>query len=276
MKFNLNIKTKLLAGFGSILFLLLIVTLTSFYGIAQLESRVAEAETKEYKMQRANSSFWALRLSQAQFPSSPQLWQRILDSEKPNKDSFYENLKKYKEVRELTSEEKVLIEELETNIAEYLGKRPEIFSLVQAGKVDEANEIRAKFSQPRGFAATKAIDQILTLSIKDDKARKELPTAHLHRFPWGLTVGYLRHQIKPLVVPAAPDSGSVEISKDFSVNPSKWSVTIVVRVPLLAERSLQSSKPNQLIYPHEIHIRSLCQHAPDWGCDRRYQQKMPC
>ena len=34
MKFNLNIKTKLLAGFGSILFLLLIVTLTSFYGIA--------------------------------------------------------------------------------------------------------------------------------------------------------------------------------------------------------------------------------------------------
>lgn len=188
MKFNLNIKTKLLAGFGSILFLLLIVTLTSFYGIAQLESRVAEAETKEYKMQRANSSFWALRLSQAQFPSSPQLWQRILDSEKPNKDSFYENLKKYKEVRELTSEEKVLIEELETNIAEYLGKRPEIFSLVQAGKVDEANEIRAKFSQPRGFAATKAIDQILTLSIKDDRARKELLLSSVERIKLVVTL----------------------------------------------------------------------------------------
>ena len=181
MKFNLNIKSKLLAGFGSILFLLLIVTLTSFYGISQLEERVAEAETKEYLMQRANSAYWALRLSQAQFPTSPQLWQRILDSEKPNKDTFYENLKKYKQVRELTPEEKTLIEELETNIAEYFAKRPEIFSLVQAGKVDEANEIRAKFSQPRGFAATKAMDQLLTLTIKDDQAREDKLLASVQR-----------------------------------------------------------------------------------------------
>ena len=48
MKFNLNIKTKLIAGFGTILFLLLVVTVTSFSGISQLEGRVAQAETKEY------------------------------------------------------------------------------------------------------------------------------------------------------------------------------------------------------------------------------------
>ena len=163
----------MLAGFGSILFLLLVVTVTSFSGISQLEGRVAEAETKEYLLQRANSSYWGLRLAQAQFPTSPQLWQRILDSEKPNKDKFYENLKKYKEVREMTTDEKTIVSELETNISEYFSKRPEIFSLVQAGKVDEANEVRAKFSQPRGFAATKAMDQLLDLTTKDDKARKE-------------------------------------------------------------------------------------------------------
>jgi methyl-accepting chemotaxis protein len=190
MKFNLNlnIKKKLLAGFGSILFLLLVVTVTSFYGISQLESRVAQAETKEYLLQRANSSYWALRLSQAQFPTSPQLWQRILDSEKPNKDSFFENLNKYKSVRGLTAVEQKIIEELETNIAEYFAKRPEIFSLVQAGKVDEANDIRAKFSQPRGFAATKAMDQLLDMTIKDDKARKDELLASVQRIKLVVTL----------------------------------------------------------------------------------------
>ncbi len=188
MKLNLNIKTKLLAGFGSILFLLLVVTVTSFSGISQLEGRVAEAETKEYLLQRANSSYWALRLSQAQFPSSPQLWQRILDSEKPNKDKFYENMKKYKEAHEMTPDEKTIIGELETNIAEYFGKRPEVFALVQAGKVDEANEVRAKYSQPRGFAATKAMDQLLEMTIKDDKARKDQLLGSVQRIRFIVTL----------------------------------------------------------------------------------------
>ena len=173
MKLNLKIKTKLLAGFGSILFLLLVVTVTSFSGISQLEGRVAEAETKEYLLQRANSAYWALRLSQAQFPTSPQLWQRILDSEKSNKDRFEENMKKYKEIREMTPDEKTIVAELETNISEYFAKRPEIFALVQAGKIDDANELRAKYSQPRGFAATKAMDQLLEITIKDDKVRRD-------------------------------------------------------------------------------------------------------
>lgn len=183
MKFNLNlnIKKKLLAGFGSILFLLLVVTGTSFNGISQLEERVAQAETKEYLLQRANSSYWALRLSQAQFPTSPHLWQRIIDSEKPNRESFYENLNKYKTVREMSPLEKTMVAELETNISEYLSKRPEIFSLVQAGKVDEANDVRAKFSQPRGFAATKAMDQLLEMTTKDDKARKDELLASVQR-----------------------------------------------------------------------------------------------
>jgi methyl-accepting chemotaxis protein len=188
MKLNLNIKTKLLAGFGSILFLLLVVTVTSFSGITQLEGRVAQAETKEYLLQRANSSYWALRLSQAQFPTSPQLWQRILDSEKPNKDKFYENLKKYKEVREMTADEKNVVADLETNIAEYFAKRPEVFSLVQAGKVDEANELRAKYSQPRGFAATKAMDQLLEMTIKDDKERKDLLLGSVQRIKFIVTL----------------------------------------------------------------------------------------
>lgn len=188
MKLNLNIKTKLLAGFGSILFLLLVVTVTSFSGISQLEGRVAEAETKEYLLQRANSSYWALRLSQAQFPTSPQLWQRILDSEKPNKDKFYENMKKYKEVREMTPDEKNIVAELETNISEYFAKRPEVFALVQAGKVDEANELRAKYSQPRGFAATKAMDQLLEMTIKDDKARKDQLLGSVQRIKFIVTL----------------------------------------------------------------------------------------
>lgn len=188
MKLNLNIKTKLLAGFGSILFLLLVVTVTSFSGISQLEGRVAEAETKEYLLQRANSSYWALRLSQAQFPTSPQLWQRILDSEKPNKDKFYENMKRYKEVREMTPDEKNIVAELETNISEYFAKRPEVFALVQAGKVDEANELRAKYSQPRGFAATKAMDQLLEMTIKDDKARKDQLLGSVQRIKFIVTL----------------------------------------------------------------------------------------
>ena len=188
MKLNLNIKTKLLAGFGSILFLLLVVTVTSFSGISQLEGRVAEAETKEYLLQRANSSYWALRLSQAQFPTSPQLWQRILDSEKPNKDKFYENMKRYKEVREMTPDEKNIVAELETNISEYFAKRPEIFALVQAGKIDEANELRAKYSQPRGFAATKAMDQLLEITIKDDKARKDQLLGSVQRIKFIVTL----------------------------------------------------------------------------------------
>lgn len=181
LNLNLNIKQKLLAGFGSILFLLLVVTVASFNGISQLEQRVAQAETKEYLLQRANSSYWALRLSQAQFPTGPHLWQRILASEKPNIDSFYENLNKYKAVRAMDATEQKMVTELETNIAEYLAKRPDIFSLVQAGKVDEANDIRAKFSQPRGFAATKAMDQLLDMTVKDDKARKDELLASVQR-----------------------------------------------------------------------------------------------
>lgn len=188
MKFNFNIKTKLLAGFGSILFLLLVVTATSFSGITQLEGRVAQAETKEYLLQRANSSYWALRLSQAQFPTSPHLWQRILDSEKPNMDSFYENLKRYKELREMAPLEKKIVADLEENIAEYFAKRPEIFRLVQAGKVDEANDIRAKFSQPRGFGATKSMDQLLDMTVKDDKARKDELLAAVSRIKFIVTL----------------------------------------------------------------------------------------
>jgi methyl-accepting chemotaxis protein len=181
MKFNLNIKTKLLAGFGLILFLLLVVTATSFSGITQLEERVAQAATKEYLLQRANSAYWALRLSQAQFPTSPHLWQRILDTEKPNMDTFYDNLNKFKTLREMGQVEKTMVADLEDNIAEYFAKRPEIFRLVQAGKVDEANDIRAKFSQPRGFAATKAMDQLLDMTVKDDKARKDELLASVSR-----------------------------------------------------------------------------------------------
>ena len=140
-----------------------------------------DVKNKEYLLQRANSSYWALRLAQAQFPTSPQLWQRILDAEKPTQGKFYENLNRYKELREMTSEEKAIVAELENNIVEYFAKRPEIFSLVQAGKIDEANDIRAKFSQPRGFASTKAMDQLLELTIKDDKARKEELLASVQR-----------------------------------------------------------------------------------------------
>ncbi|MGV8933169.1 MAG: methyl-accepting chemotaxis protein [Gallionellaceae bacterium] len=188
MKFNLNIKTKLLAGFGLILFLLLVVTATSFSGITQLEERVAQAATKEYLLQRANSAYWALRLSQAQFPTSPHLWQKILDTEKPNMAIFYDNLNKFKTLREMGAVEKTMVTDLEENIAEYFAKRPEIYRLVQAGKVDEANEIRKQFSQPRGFEATKAMDQLLDMTVKDDKARKDELLASVSRIKFIVTL----------------------------------------------------------------------------------------
>lgn len=173
MKFNLNIKTKLIAGFGSILFLLLVVTVSSFYGISLLEERVARAETKEYLLQRANAAYWALRLTQAQFVTSPQLWQSIIDAEKPTKDAFYENLNKFKAVRALTPEEKVLVDEIEKNSSEYIARRLEVFNLVKEGKTEVANEIRATYSQPRSGLVVKAIDKLLDLTIKDDRTRKE-------------------------------------------------------------------------------------------------------
>jgi methyl-accepting chemotaxis protein len=181
MNFNLNIKSKLLAGFGTIVFLLLVVAVAAFNGISQLEGRVAQAESKEYLLQRANTAYWALRLTQAQFVTSPQLWKQILDAEKQTTENFYVNLKKFKEVRELTAEEKVLIAEVETNSSEYIARRLEVFSLVQAGKTDEANEIRAKYSQPRSGLVVKAMEQLLVLTIKDDKARKEQLLASVQR-----------------------------------------------------------------------------------------------
>lgn len=173
MKLNLNIKSKLLAGFGSILFLLLVVTVTSFSGISQLEGRVAQAETKEYLLQRANVAYWALRLTQAQFVTSPQLWQSIYDAEKSTVDTFYGNLNKFKAVRELTPEEKSLVDEIEKNSSEYIARRIEVFNLVKEGKVDVANEIRATYSQPRSGLVVKAIAKLLEVTIKDDKARKD-------------------------------------------------------------------------------------------------------
>jgi len=192
MKFNLNIKSKLLAGFGSILFLLLVVTVASFNGISLLEGRVAQAESKEYLLQRANSAYWALRLTQAQFVTSPQLWQKILDAEKPTVDSFYENMKKFKEVRELTPEEKALVAEIEINSSEYISRRVEVFRLVQAGKADEANEIRAKYSQPRSGSVIAAMEKLLEVTIKDDKARKDELLASVQRIKLVVTIlGFL-------------------------------------------------------------------------------------
>ena len=173
MKFNFNIKTKLLTGFGTILLLLLIVAVSSFYGISLLEGRVAQAESKEYLLQRANSSYWALRLTQAQFVTSPQLWTAILDAEKPTKELFYENMKKFIDVRALTPEEKSLVDIIETNSAEYISRRAEVFSLVQAGKPEVANEIRAKYSQPRSAAVINAMDKLLELTRASDAARRQ-------------------------------------------------------------------------------------------------------
>jgi len=182
MKFNLNIKSKLLAGFGTILLLLLIVTAASFNGISQLETRVAQAETKEYLLQRANSAFWSLRLALAQFNAySPHLWPKLISEEKAKQESLYENLKKYKELREMTPEEKVLVQGLEADMAEFLTTRPEIFRLVQAGKDEEANEFRIKVTQPHSAAAISQMEKLLDLTIKDDKALKDQLLASVQR-----------------------------------------------------------------------------------------------
>jgi len=181
MKYGL--RTKILAGFGVVLFLLLIVGSIGFKNTVDHE--------KEYKslydhnvlaavhLSAAQNALWQLRYGFPQFMvGDPAARAKIVADEPTWYKVISDNLKEYEKELE-SDEEKTSFRELKESYEKYVQARPKWFDLYGAGKLEEAAAWRAQTTTPFGAATVKAFQRQIDYQQKlgDDHLKDSLASA---------------------------------------------------------------------------------------------------
>lgn len=172
---KLNIRQKLLLGFGLMLCALVGVGGYAVLQLNGLEQTIKRTQGKEALLGRANSALWALRYSLPQYLAldNPTARQKIIDEQPGLWKVVEDNLKVYGESQGLSAEEQGRHKALVSGFPAYKQRRKEWFDLVVANRFEEAAEWRKKYTTPTGAATIKAFGELLDITVKNDAIKRE-------------------------------------------------------------------------------------------------------
>jgi hypothetical protein len=170
MKLNLTIRTKVLAGFSLLLALSAVFAVLSLWQVNTLQRLQALTETKFSIIAQAENSVWELRSGFPLYMTSPDPKRRqsIRDANPKHIRDVEQGLQTYSELPNLTDEEAGKLKETREALAQYVSRQPMLFGLFEEGKVDEAQEIRTKWTTPGAIATVKGITELRKLAQKNN------------------------------------------------------------------------------------------------------------
>ena len=171
MKLNLTIRTKVLAGFSLLLALSAVFAVLSLWQVNTLQRLQALTETKFSIIAQAENSVWELRSGFPLYMTSPDPKRRqsIRDANPKHIRDVEQGLQTYSELPNLTDEEAGKLKETREALAQYVSRQPMLFGLFEEGKVDEAQEIRTKWTTPGAIATVKGITELRKLAQKNNE-----------------------------------------------------------------------------------------------------------
>lgn len=171
MKLNLTIRTKVLAGFSLLLVLSAVFAVVSIWQVNALQRLQGLAETKFSIIAQAENSIWELRSGFPLFMTSPDPKRRqsIKEANPRHIRDVEQGLKAYSELPNLTEEEADKLKETRQALADYVSKQPLLFDLFEDGKVDEAQDIRTKWTTPGAIATVKGITELRKLAQQNNE-----------------------------------------------------------------------------------------------------------
>lgn len=172
---NLNIRQKLWFGFATLMAALLITGAFSFYQVSRLERVIAESQSKEALVGRAQSALWELRYGFPQFLvlTDAENRKKIVDAEPRLYKVLEDNLKAYGAAQGLTATEAAAHKTTTAAWEAYKVRRANWFTLIADGKTEEAAAWRAEYTTPLGAASVKSMGDLITVTEKDDLAQRE-------------------------------------------------------------------------------------------------------
>jgi len=172
-----TIRTKLLAGFGTMLLLMGVVGSVGWRYNANLEAAFErlynDSVQGAVQLARAESALWQLRYGFPQF--------LVLGAEERPK-LISDQAKWYKEIDDAlkiyaagnrTAEEKQVLKEWDDVFTKYRETRPRWFDLIMAGKTQEAAEWRARTEIPLGDASVNALSTMIGQQQWDADERRQ-------------------------------------------------------------------------------------------------------
>ena len=174
MKFNLNIRAKLIIGFTILLVLLVAVAALSYRDIGRLENTIVETQGDEVLLATAQSNLWELRYGFPQFLvlTDAENRKKIVDAEPRLYAAVEDNLGRFAKTAQRRSDDELqLLRDLTEAFAKYKAARPKWFDLIAAGKAEEAAEWRAATTTPFGATLVKGFTKLIEVTQASD-ARK--------------------------------------------------------------------------------------------------------
>ena len=163
-----TIRSKMLGGFGLMLFLIAAVGFFGWRSTVMLSAQSDDLFQSSVKdavhLATAQDALWRLRYGFPQFMvlNNPADRKRIVEEEPALYAVVYENMQSY-EGRATTPQEKTALNEWNDAWRGYIAARPKWFDLYGAGKTQEAAEWRARTTTPFGAAAVKSLAGLIDL-----------------------------------------------------------------------------------------------------------------
>ena len=175
MKFDLKIRTKLVAAFGGILALTGLFAGVAAWEMSELQTLQQQTQGKTAMLARADNAMWELRFHLAQYVlyPDPANRQRINEAGPKQLAIVDENFKSFAAMPGLTQEEAQGHKRMVEAFAVYKQKRPGWFDLVDKGKLDEASVYRANYTNPAAADTVKALGDLLETTSRVDTQRRE-------------------------------------------------------------------------------------------------------
>jgi methyl-accepting chemotaxis protein len=171
MKLNLTIRTKVLAGFSLLLVLSAVFAVVSIWQVNSLQRLHTLAETKFAIIAQAENSVWELRSGFPLYFASldPKRRQSIKDKNPVHIQDVRQRLQEYSALPNLTVEEAKRLKDTQEILEQYVSKQPLLFTLFEEGKVDEAQEIRTKWTVPGAIGTVKGITDLRQLAQQNNE-----------------------------------------------------------------------------------------------------------
>jgi methyl-accepting chemotaxis protein len=171
---NFTIRQKLLGGFAALIVALLVVGGYSYQQINKLERIIAESQSKEALVGRAQSALWELRYGLPQFLvlTDAENRKKIVDSEPRLYKTVEDNLKSYSESLGLTPSQIEAHKKTAEAWSAYKVRRAPWFAFMADNKPEEAAAYRAQYTTPMGAATVKSMGELIDITEKDDTAQR--------------------------------------------------------------------------------------------------------
>ena len=161
-----GISTKLYIGFGSMMLLLIVMSVVTWKNATLTQDIYADKVRSTVYLANAERALWQLRYGFPQFMVlDDQGRQKIIDEEPKLYKSVNDNIKAFSDGQR-TPEEREALKAWDEVFTKYAQARPRWFELYRAGKTQEAAEWRAQTTTPFGAGSVKALGNLIELQNK--------------------------------------------------------------------------------------------------------------